>query len=152
MRQILRRAAAIAAVAVMTAGAFTAVAAPAQAASFSFGDYGLQSDGSRYITIGNSGSDAGVVLWNADPGSNNGWPKGDTLYARDSLSDGYAVEGRVYYDGGGFLLYAATSGHTAPYTASKTKNIAEGTRLLLRVCVLQGSSKIACSPYYSAHA
>ncbi|MFG3498727.1 hypothetical protein [Streptomyces sp. NPDC047928] len=152
-RRVKRVAAATAATAVMATG-LVAVTSPAHAStnvSFSFTKH---KDGSGEILIQRNGV-AGAVKWAADPGSLPLWiDKGDTLYVSDQYSDGYAIRGEVVHAAGTPKYYrsASTSGHKAPYSVQKTENVAEGRKLQLRACMLQGSKVIQCSPYYAIHA
>ncbi|WP_017595919.1 hypothetical protein [Nocardiopsis potens] len=139
----------------IAATCFTAAASPASAApKVSFGSGGKASDGSRNVNVAIDGSVAGRGFWNADPGSTNGWPDGDTLYVIDSRSDGYAISADIVHahNTPSYSRTASTSGRKAPVTVKRGGNLAEGRKLQLRVCVTQGSRNVACSPYYSAHA
>jgi len=92
------------------------------------------SDGSARVDVFNDGTYAGVGMWSANPGSLA--DTGDTLIAHDQLADGYGIEATL--DDG---RTATTRGHSAPYTDTNAKDLDEGARRLMTVCLVKGTFK-----------
>ncbi|MFL1379828.1 MULTISPECIES: hypothetical protein [unclassified Nocardiopsis] len=124
-----------------------AVAGPQAAAAphIRFDTEGMGPTGDRYIAVYIDGHYAGQVFWNSDPWQNL---KGDTVYAQDARADGYGITGRVYRNGS-LIATATTSGHNAPYTASKSNNIAENVAVTVVASVVKGGTTYANSAAYS---
>jgi hypothetical protein len=136
----------------VTGLALAGVTATAHAApSIGYVTQGIWGDGSRVVHANINGNSAGVLTWDADGRTSMG-TTGDSLYAKDKASDGYAIRSQVRYRNGSIIKTISTSGHTAPYTAKFTRNMVEGTPLQVRICVTKGSTVHGCSNWYSAHA
>ncbi|MFP3990070.1 hypothetical protein U9R90_21880 [Streptomyces sp. E11-3] len=125
----------------LAAGAGTAAAAP----KFTFK---VIDDGKSFgIAVYNNGRIAGSAYWQADP---IGSAPGDTLYATDNLSDGYGITGEVWtpYLSSTNYRKVSTWGHKAPYkTPNNTKNLREGTSIMLQVCIGKGSKWGDCGSW-----
>ncbi|MEZ7005911.1 hypothetical protein [Streptomyces sp. AD55] len=138
-------AAAAAALAVVTA-------TPAQALSVT-GDYQQHKNKlSGYVHVKIDGKKAGTVTWNADPGDWDVNYLGDSLYVRDSRSDGYAIQGEAIVLSTGEGINVSTSGKTAPVEVRKTRNLPEGTKIRFRGCVVKKGVKYGCTPLYDGKA
>jgi hypothetical protein len=127
------------------AGALAAAGQQAAAApQVRFDTEGMGPTGDRHITVYINGHYAGYVLWNSDPREGL---KGDTVYVSDIRSDGYGIAGHVYRNGA-LIASATTSGHNAPYTASKTNNITENVAVTVVASVVKGGTTHARSASY----
>ncbi|MFF8831280.1 hypothetical protein [Streptomyces sp. NPDC015131] len=123
---------------VMSAGVGSAAAAAPSSASFSSGP--MLPDGSRTIFVYAEGKYAGKAVWTAN---------GDKLQAFDTVADGFGIAAYISTSSG--VREASTYGHSSPYTATKTGNIAEGTSLGFWACV-GGAAGQRCSEVVSAKA
>ncbi|MFE0252443.1 hypothetical protein [Streptomyces sp. NPDC059010] len=75
--------------------------------------------------------------WQADPGGTM-YPKGDTLYVSDFMSDGLDPRGEASI---GIKISPSGMGDRV----QKTKDVREGTRLSINLCI-SNSSTTLCSP------
>ncbi|WP_327232313.1 hypothetical protein [Streptomyces murinus] len=122
---------------VMAVGAGSASAAVPQ--NVKFYESGMESDGSRNISVYVGQRYAGQIDWVAN---------GDTLKATDLDSDGWGVGA---YLSTSPVREATTFGHTARYTATKGGDLPEGHHYKLWACV-GGSGGLVCSDQYDVHA
>lgn len=120
---------------VLGLGAGTAAAGPS---GVTFKDGGLESDGSRTVSVYLNGKYAGKGWWKAN---------GDTLYATDQLADGYGIGA---YLGTSPVREAGTFGHSSPYTASKGGDLGENKSYTFWVCIGSNSAGLTCSDIYTA--
>ncbi|MEU6107536.1 hypothetical protein ABZ853_03855 [Streptomyces albidoflavus] len=141
-------------VGVTTAAAALAIvtATPAQALSIT-GDYWRHKNKlSGFVHVMVDGKKAGTVTWNADPGNYGVDTLGDSLYVKDTRSDGYAIQGEAIVLSTGAGINVNTSGLTAPAEVRKTKNLPEGTAIRFRGCLVKKGIKYGCTPLYDGKA
>ncbi|MEV4536603.1 hypothetical protein AB0J82_22735 [Asanoa sp. NPDC049518] len=144
-------------VALATAGAMALMAAvapaPAQAApppGYTVSTWRYGDDLVMYIS-NEAGIEIGWAEFQADP---NGFEiPGDAIRASDRYADGLGVEAWLDINPGSTFQtdrIASTRGINSPYTTPyKTGNIAEGTRIGLRLCLVQGSLTYCSGTQYS---
>ncbi|MFJ9818151.1 hypothetical protein ACIRU3_23375 [Streptomyces sp. NPDC101151] len=90
-----------------------------------------------------SGEVVAEAHWQADPGGDV-YPKGDTLYVSDYLADGLDPRGEASI---GIKISPSGAGDRV----RQTKDIAEGTKLYINLCV-SNSAGTLCSPGLTVHA
>ncbi|MFI6132707.1 hypothetical protein [Micromonospora sp. NPDC051141] len=137
------------AAAIAGAVAFTIVAAPTPASAALPDGYRVETsrdgDSLDMQIVDGAGRYIGWAEFNADPWGDT---PGDAIRAHDISGDGLGVEAWLDIDPGSSFQadrIASTRGHTSPYaTPWITGNIAEGTRVGLRICLVQGAT-IYCS-------
>lgn len=114
------------------------------------------------VSIGRNGDDVVIHIKN-EAGTEIGWAEfqadpfgsipGDAIRASDRYADGLGVEAWLDINPGSTFQtdrIASTRGHNSPYTSPyATGNIAEGTRIGLRLCLVQGSLTYCTGTQYS---
>ncbi|MFF3460139.1 hypothetical protein ACFYXH_38760 [Streptomyces sp. NPDC002730] len=134
--------------AIITAATFTSPAAadsttpltPKAAAGLPNVTFGSRADQLGEGTIWAKDRYGNVVAeahWQADPGGTQ-YPKGDTLYVSDFMADGLDPRGEASI---GIKISPSGSGDRV----QQTKNVAEGTKLHINLC-MSNSSGTLCSP------
>ncbi|KRD17602.1 hypothetical protein ASE41_23345 [Streptomyces sp. Root264] len=106
-------------------------------------------DGSFSITAYNpSGTYAGAMVWNANPGCCD--IPGDAFQVIDRLSDTWGMEAKMIVPVTG--RKATTRGHEAVYTSPwNTGDLTEGASVAIQLCAVKGTSS-HCSIGYTGHA
>lgn len=148
MASILARTAAAAGAALITAALFTSPAAadsttpraPEVAAALPDVTFGSRADQLGDGTIWAKDRHGNVVAeahWQADPGGDM-YPRGDTLYVSDFMADGLGSRGEASV---GIKISTSGSGDRV----QRTKDVAEGTRLHINLCMTNSSGAL-CSP------
>ncbi|MFD5075464.1 hypothetical protein [Streptomyces sp. NPDC058371] len=138
----------LAASALFIGGSVTLGATNAAAADWTFEKGAVSADGSFSIAAYNSGTYAGAMVWNADPGCCD--IPGDAFQVVDRYADGWGMEASMIDPTTGRV--ATTRGHSSPYSSPwNSGNLAEGTTVYIQLCAVQGSSW-DCSIAYSGHA
>ncbi|WP_431042855.1 hypothetical protein ACQUSR_13765 [Streptomyces sp. P1-3] len=148
MASILARTAAAAGAAIVTAAIFASPAAadsttpvaPKAAAGTPDVTFGSRADQLGDGTIwakDRHGNVVAEVHWQADPGGDM-YPKGDTLYVYDFAADGFGARGEASI---GIKISASGNGDGA----KQTKDVAEGKKLYINLCVTSSSGNL-CSP------
>ncbi|MFI1763445.1 hypothetical protein ACH41H_15555 [Streptomyces sp. NPDC020800] len=90
-----------------------------------------------------SGEVVAEAHWQSDPGGDT-YPKGDTLYVSDYLADGIGARGEASVG-----IRISTGG--AGDRVHRTKDVAEGTRLYINLCMTNSTGAV-CSPGLAVHA
>jgi hypothetical protein len=85
--------------------------------------------------------EAGHMTFMADPHTR---APGDSIQVCDIQSDGWGIEGYLYYNGV-IIRTADTRGHNAKYCTSwKSGNLPEDHSVTLKVCMVKGSETKNC--------
>jgi hypothetical protein len=107
-------------------------------------------DNVRMEIFNPGGTYIGLGLFQADP---SGTVPGDAILACDEYADGLGVEMRMDINPGSSWQtdrVASTRGHNSPYCDGwKTGDIAEGTRIGVKVCLVSGSVEYCTGVQYS---
>ncbi|WP_431776224.1 hypothetical protein [Streptomyces cucumeris] len=112
------------------------VASAAAAPNVSFGSRAdIGGDGTVWAKDRN-GNIVAEAHWQADPGGTT-YPQGDTLYVSDFMGDGLGARGEASV---GIKISPSGSGDRV----QRTKNVAEGKRLSIKLC-MTSSSGTRCS-------
>ena len=135
--------------ALLAGSCLTLGATDAAAADWTFKKSGPEDDGSFTITAYNpSGTYAGAMVWNADPGCCD--IPGDAFQVVDRLSDTWGMEAKMTVPVTG--RKATTRGHEAPYSSPwNTGDLREGATVAIQLCAVRGDYK-HCSIAYTGRA
>ncbi|MFM9699489.1 hypothetical protein [Streptomyces europaeiscabiei] len=139
----------LAASALFAGSCLTLGATNAAAADWTFKKSGPEDDGSFSIVAYNpSGTYAGAMVWNADPGCCE--IPGDAFEVIDRLSDTWGMEAKMISPATG--RKATTRGHEAVYTSPwNTGDLVEGTKVAIQLCAVRGTYS-HCSIAYTGNA
>ncbi|MGX1910752.1 hypothetical protein ACWIID_18085 [Streptomyces phaeochromogenes] len=139
----------LAASALLAGSCLTLGATNAAAADWTFSKSAVSEDGSFSITARNpSGTYAGAMVWNADPGCCD--IPGDAFQVVDRLSDGWGMEAKMIVPVSS--RKATTRGHEATYYSPwSTGDLPEGSQVAIQLCAVKGTSS-HCSIAYNGRA
>ncbi|MER6134401.1 hypothetical protein [Streptomyces sp. NPDC001815] len=139
----------LAASALLAGSCLTLGATNAAAAEWTFSKSSVDEDGGFTIAAYTpSGTYAGVMVWNADPGCCE--IPGDAFQVVDRLSDGWGMEAKMIVPVSS--RKATTRGHEATYYSPwSTGDLTEGARVAIQLCAVKGTSS-HCSIAYTGHA